>query len=59
MEQVVSHSILTDLGRRVCAGYKVAHNSMYIFFSRLLYCFDVEEDPVDSSYFSLISGTPD
>ena len=51
MEQVYSHRILTDLGRRVCAGYKVAHNSMYIFFSRLLYCFDVEQDPVDSSCF--------
>ena len=36
------------VGRRVCAGYKVAHNTMFIFFSRLLYCFDIEEDPVES-----------
>lgn len=33
-------------GRRACAGSRVAQNLMFIFFSRFLYCFDVEEDPV-------------
>ncbi|OIW35202.1 cytochrome P450 [Coniochaeta ligniaria NRRL 30616] len=32
-------------GRRACAGYRVASNSMFIFLSRFIYCFDVEEDP--------------
>ncbi|KAI1611807.1 cytochrome P450 [Exophiala viscosa] len=34
-------------GRRTCAGFKVAQNSMFIFFSRFIYCFDVLEDPND------------
>jgi cytochrome P450 len=33
-------------GRRACSGHRVAQNSMFIFFSRFIYCFDVEEDPV-------------
>lgn len=33
-------------GRRTCAGFKVAQNSMFVFFSRFIYCFDVLEDPV-------------
>ncbi len=36
-------------GRRTCAGFKVAQNSMFIFFSRFIYCFDVYEDPVSTS----------
>lgn len=36
-------------GRRACAGFRVASNSMFIFFSRFIYCFDVEEDPVSYS----------
>lgn len=33
-------------GRRACAGFRVAQNSMFLMFSRLIYCFDVAEDPV-------------
>lgn len=33
-------------GRRACAGFRVAQNSMFIFLSRLIYCFDIEQDPV-------------
>jgi cytochrome P450 len=33
-------------GRRACAGFRVAQNSMFIFLSRFIYCFEVEEDPV-------------
>ncbi|KAK5328815.1 hypothetical protein LTR93_002600 [Exophiala xenobiotica] len=43
-------------GRRTCAGVKVAQNSMFIFFSRLIYCFDVEEDkndPIDTYHIPL------
>lgn len=33
-------------GRRTCAGFRVAQNSMFIFFSRFIYCFDVLQDSV-------------
>jgi cytochrome P450 len=33
-------------GRRTCAGFRVAQNSMFIFFSRFIYCFDVFENKV-------------
>lgn len=35
-------------GRRACAGFRVAQNSMSNMFSRLIYCFDVAEDPVSN-----------
>lgn len=33
-------------GRRACAGFRVASNSMFIFLARFIYCFDALEDPV-------------
>lgn len=33
-------------GRRVCPGYNVAETNLWMFLSRLLYCFDFEAIPV-------------
>jgi len=38
-------SSLTSTGRRQCVGYNLASSNQFIVFARLLYCFDVEEDP--------------
>jgi hypothetical protein len=35
-------------------GYKVANNSLFSFFSKLIYCFDVKPDPVYRSRDALI-----
>lgn len=32
-------------GRRQCIGYNLAFTNQFIVFSRLLYCFDILEDP--------------
>ncbi|GAB7349605.1 hypothetical protein MBLNU459_g0292t1 [Dothideomycetes sp. NU459] len=32
-------------GRRVCAGYQVGENNVWIALARLVYCFDFIEDP--------------
>jgi len=32
-------------GRRVCVGWSVGENNVWIAIARLLYCFDFEEDP--------------
>jgi cytochrome P450 len=33
-------------GRRVCVGWNVGQQNMWIATARLLYCFDFEQDPV-------------
>ncbi|TAQ91247.1 hypothetical protein B7494_g430 [Chlorociboria aeruginascens] len=36
-------------GRRVCVGYKVAQQALFIAYARLIYCFDIEPaGPFDS-----------
>ena len=37
---------LTVVGRRVCVGWNVGQQNMFIATARLLYCFDFMEDPV-------------
>lgn len=32
------------IGRRQCVGYNLAATNQFIVFSRLLYCFDIQED---------------
>lgn len=39
---------LTHPGCRVCAEYNVAETNLWILTSRLVYCFDLAEDPVGS-----------
>lgn len=36
----------TSLGRRVCPGYNVGFNNVWIATACLLYCFNIEQDPV-------------
>lgn len=32
-------------GRRLCVGYNVAASNLFIVIARLIYCFDIEQDP--------------
>jgi len=36
---------LTLSGRRICVGYSVGDDNLFIAIARLVYCFDVFEDP--------------
>jgi hypothetical protein len=36
-------------GRRVCVGYNVGANNIWIAIACLIYCFDITEDPVSTS----------
>jgi hypothetical protein len=38
------------VGRRICVGLNVGFNNVWIAAACLLYCFDIEQDPVGLSY---------
>lgn len=45
-EHTIDEFLISVAGRRVCPGNNVADTNLWIMLSRLIYCFDIEEDPV-------------
>lgn len=42
---VTDHTNNFFVGRRVCVGFNVAASNLFIAIARLVYCFDIEQDP--------------
>lgn len=40
--------MLTSVGRRTCVGFNIGANNIWIAAACILYCFDIEQDPVGS-----------
>ena len=40
--------MLTSIGRRTCIGLNIGANNIWIAAACILYCFDIEQDPVGS-----------
>ena len=38
--------MLTSIGRRTCIGLNIGANNIWIAAAFILYCFDIEQDPV-------------
>ena len=41
--------MLTSVGRRTCVGFNIGANNIWIAAACILYCFDIEQDPVRNS----------